>query len=64
MKLKKKISTFKYKILQIIKLYTILETTTDCEYYKLQRRTNKKIKSTTIKRNQIKISNNRQNDTN
>ena len=63
MKLKKKISTFKHKILQIIKLYTILETTTDCEYYKLQRRTNKK-KSITIERNQIKISNNRQNDTN
>lgn len=62
MKLKKYISTFNHRILQTIKLFTIPETMIDYEYYKLHRRTKRKIISITIKHNKIKTCNNFENE--
>ena len=63
MKLKKH-STFSNRILQTVKLHTMLETMANYQYYKLCRKTKEKIKFITIKRNKIKIYNNHQHDTN
>lgn len=62
MKLKKHINTFNHRVLQIIKLFTILETMVDCEYYKLNKKTKKKVMSVIIKHNKIKTCNNFKNE--